>query len=65
MCFETGIQNSPLAIAVVLASFPQEVADRMLPIPLLYALLVLVTGSLVTWMLRGVDVVADADADLG
>ena len=53
--FETGIQNSPLAIAVVLASFPEEVADRMLPIPLLYALLVLVTATLVTATLRRLD----------
>lgn len=53
--FETGIQNSPLAIAVVVASFPSEVADRMLPIPLLYALLVLVTATVATMMMRRLD----------
>ncbi|MEM7158636.1 MAG: bile acid:sodium symporter family protein [Myxococcota bacterium] len=53
--FETGIQNSPLAIAVVIASFPEATSDRMLPIPLLYALLVLVSATLVTALLRRVD----------
>ncbi len=53
--FETGIQNSPLAIAVVVASFPDPVADQMLPIPLLYALLVLVTATVVTVGLRRLD----------
>lgn len=53
--FETGIQNSPLAIAVVVASFPSEVADRMLPIPLLYALLVLLSATVVTAALRRLD----------
>ncbi len=53
--FETGIQNSPLAIAVVAASFPEAVADQMLPIPLLYALLVLVTATVVTAVMRRLD----------
>ncbi|MCB9717424.1 MAG: transporter [Myxococcales bacterium] len=53
--FETGIQNSPLAIAVVVASFPAAVAERMLPIPLLYALLVLLTATLATALLRCLD----------
>lgn len=53
--FETGIQNSPLAIAVVVASFSGEVADRMLPIPLLYALLVLVTATVVTVVVRRIE----------
>lgn len=53
--FETGIQNSPLAIAVVIASFPAASADQMLPIPLLYALLVLVSATVVTFVMRRLD----------
>ena len=63
--FETGIQNSPLAIAVVVASFPEDVADRMLPIPLLYALLVLVTSTIVTLVIRRIDAGAAGSAPRG
>lgn len=52
VAFETGIQNSPLAIAIVLLAFPAEVASRIVQVPLLYALSVLITATLVTLMLR-------------
>ena len=45
---ETGIQNSPLAIAVIVLAFPGAQHPRMLWIPLLYALFVLCSSSLVT-----------------
>ena len=48
VCFETGIQNSPLALALIIASFPSEQHDDLLVIPMLYALLVLINGALVT-----------------
>jgi bile acid transporter len=63
--FETGIQNSPLAIAVVVASFSVDVADRMLPIPLLYALLVLVTSVIVTLVIRRFDADAAGSSSVG
>lgn len=52
VAFETGIQNSPLALGILIASFPGEQQARMLWLPLLYALLVLISGSLLTLALR-------------
>jgi len=45
VALETGIQNSPLAIAIIIASFPEASHDVMLRLPLLYALCVLITSS--------------------
>lgn len=55
IAFETGIQNSPLALGIILASFPAALHERMLWLPLLYALFVLLAASLLTlgWRLRG------------
>ncbi|MFY0538138.1 bile acid:sodium symporter [Nannocystis pusilla] len=55
IAFETGIQNSPLALGIILASFPAALHERMLWLPLLYALFVLLSASLLTlwWRLRG------------
>jgi len=52
VAFETGIQNSPLALGILVASFPAEQQARMLWLPLLYALLVLISASLVTLWFR-------------
>jgi BASS family bile acid:Na+ symporter len=45
VALETGIQNSPLAIGMISLSFPAPLRDEMLVLPLLYALLVLITAS--------------------
>ena len=52
VAFETGIQNSPLAFAIILASFPQHLQERLLWLPMAYALFVLISASLVTLALR-------------
>lgn len=52
VAFETGIQNSPLAIAVILATFPAVMQEQLLWMPLLYALSVLILSSLVAAALR-------------
>jgi bile acid transporter len=53
VAFETGIQNSPLALGIILASFPAALHERMLWLPLLYALFVLLSASLLTlWWRR-------------
>jgi len=53
IAFETGIQNSPLALGIILASFPAALHERMLWLPLLYALFVLLSASLLTlWWRR-------------
>jgi BASS family bile acid:Na+ symporter len=48
VAFETGIQNSPLALGILIASFQGEQQARMLWLPLLYALLVLISASVLT-----------------
>lgn len=45
---ETGIQNSPLAIAIIIFTFPESLHRKLLWLPLLYALFVLLSSSLVT-----------------
>ncbi len=52
VAFETGIQNSPLALGILVSSFPGEQQVRMLWLPLLYALLVLISASLLTLWFR-------------
>ncbi|MEM7435470.1 MAG: bile acid:sodium symporter [Myxococcota bacterium] len=49
---ETGIQNAPLAIAVILATFPEEQQDALLQLPLLYAMTALFVGAGVTLLYR-------------
>lgn len=48
VALETGIQNSPLALGIIVASFPDALHERMMWLPLLYALLVLLSASVVT-----------------
>ncbi|TGM52502.1 bile acid:sodium symporter [Leptospira vanthielii] len=45
---ETGIQNGPLTIAVILLSFPPNLVNEILWMPLLYALFVPITSSFAT-----------------
>lgn len=52
VAFETGIQNSPLALGILVASFTGEQQARMLWLPLLYALLVLISASGLTLVFR-------------
>lgn len=57
IAFETGIQNSPLALGIILASFPAALHERLLWLPLLYALFVLLSASLLTlWWRRAAKV---------
>lgn len=49
---ETGVQNAPLAIAVILASFPKENQDALLKLPLLYAMTALCVGAVATLFYR-------------
>ncbi len=48
VALETGIQNSPLALGIIVATFPDALHERMMWLPLLYALFVLLSSSLVT-----------------
>ena len=46
---ETGIQNGPLTIAVILLSFSNSISNEILWMPLLYALFVPITSSIATY----------------
>ena len=48
VAFETGIQNTPVVIAVVLASFPGPLQQSVLHMPLVYAMFALLLGLVVT-----------------
>jgi bile acid transporter len=57
ICLETGIQNGPLGIAIVLFSFPEEVRQGILLIPVLYSLFIVLSSAAATvffrkWMTR-------------
>jgi bile acid transporter len=55
VAFETGIQNSPLCFAILIAAFPGQDQLKLLELPLLYALFILLEASCVTVALRWFD----------
>lgn len=56
VALETGIQNSPLAFALIIATFPESEQTAMLWLPMLYALFVLLSASVATvWFRRHAD----------
>lgn len=61
--FETGVQNSPLAFAIIVTTFPAEAQDSMMRLPLVYALFILIEASILTVLLRRADLRAEAQAE--
>lgn len=49
---ETGVQNTPLVIAVILATFPEAQHDALFKMPFLYAMTALCIGTLATLLYR-------------
>ena len=49
---ETGIQNGPLALSIVLLSFSGPIADQIVFIPVLYSLFIVIISSIVTIFYR-------------
>lgn len=49
---ETGVQNAPLAIAVILATFSEADQDALLKLPFLYAMTALSVGTIATLLFR-------------
>lgn len=49
---ETGIQNAPLAIGILLLSFSSEVAETALRVPLIYGVLVVPASAALAWGFR-------------
>ncbi len=54
VALETGIQNGPLAVLIVLLSFAGTQQQQVLLIPVLYSLFIVVTSSVVTVWFRGI-----------
>ena len=53
IALETGIQNGPLAVLIVLLSFPGPEQQQVLLIPVLYSLFIVLTSSAITvWFRR-------------
>lgn len=52
ICLETGIQNGPLGVAIVLFSIPQEIQEKVLLIPVLYSLFIVISSAAVTVFFR-------------
>jgi BASS family bile acid:Na+ symporter len=53
IALETGIQNGPLAVLIVLLTFRDELQQQVLLIPVLYSLFIVLTSSAVTvWFRR-------------
>lgn len=51
---ETGIQNTPVAFAIILLSFSGQVQNQMLWLAILYSMFIVLTSSIVTLIYRRV-----------
>jgi BASS family bile acid:Na+ symporter len=54
IAMETGIQNGPLAVLIVLLTFTGTQQQEVLLIPVLYSLFIVITSSAVTVWFRGI-----------
>ena len=54
IALETGIQNGPLAVLIVLLTFQGDMQQQALLIPVLYSLFIVLTSSAVTVWFRGI-----------
>lgn len=54
IALETGVQNSPLAALVVVLAFSDELQQQVLLIPVLYALFIVITSTMVTIWFRAI-----------
>lgn len=53
VALETGIQNGPLAVLIVLLTFKGEMQQQVLLVPVMYSLFIVLTSSMVTiWFRR-------------
>ncbi len=52
VALETGIQNGPLSFGIIIATFQDQVQDKILLLPLLYGILIIFTSSFATLFFR-------------
>ena len=49
---ETGSQNTPLVLGIILISFPPEVQPELMIVPLLYGVTIVPLTALMAWLIR-------------
>ena len=59
VALETGIQNGPLAIAIIAFTWPAEEAQAVMAVPALYALFIVIISTLVTLFFRRANTAAE------
>lgn len=59
VALETGIQNGPLAIAIIVFSFPPEDQQAIMAVPALYSLFIVIVSTLVTFVFRRANTAAE------
>lgn len=59
VALETGIQNTPLAVAIIVFSFPEAQAQATMAIPVLYALFIVIVSTCVTFVFRRANLAAE------
>jgi len=59
VALETGIQNGPLAIAIILVTFPPEEQQAIMAVPALYSLFIVIVSTLVTFVFRRANTAAE------
>jgi BASS family bile acid:Na+ symporter len=59
VALETGIQNAPLAIAIIALTFPADEQQAILAVGALYSLFIVVTSTLVTLIFRRANAAAE------
>ncbi|MEL6171575.1 MAG: bile acid:sodium symporter [Pseudomonadota bacterium] len=59
VALETGIQNGPLAIAIVVFTFPPDQQQAIMAVPALYSLFIVITSVCVTLFFRRANTAAE------
>jgi BASS family bile acid:Na+ symporter len=59
VALETGIQNGPLAIAIIAFTFPADQQQAIMAVPALYSLFIVIISTLVTFVFRRANLAAE------
>ena len=59
VALETGIQNGPLAVAIIVFTFNGTEAQAVMAVPVLYSLFIVIVSTLVTLMFRRANTAAE------
>ncbi|MEL7280950.1 MAG: bile acid:sodium symporter [Pseudomonadota bacterium] len=59
VALETGIQNGPLAIAIIVFTFPPDQQQAIMAVPALYSLFIVIISTCVTFVFRRANTAAE------